>query len=53
MDGTDGQGQPEALGTKFAEQKARVTPAEEDIILWSDTGPGDRSLGFRLHPDIH
>lgn len=50
MDGTDGKGQLEALGTKFADQ-ARVTPAEEDIILWSNHGPGSRSLGFRLHPD--
>lgn len=24
----------------FSDQKVRVTPAEEDIILWSDTGPG-------------
>lgn len=52
MDGTDGKGQLEALGTKFADQKARVTPAEEVIILWSDPGPGGRSLGFTLHPDI-
>lgn len=40
MDGTDGKGQQEALRTKFADQKARVTPAEEDIILWSETSGG-------------
>lgn len=50
MDETDGKGQLEALRTKFSDQ-ARVTPVEEDIILWSNPGPGGRSLVFRLHPD--
>lgn len=50
MDGTDGKGQLEALGTKFADQKARVTPAEEDIILWSDPGPRGQEPGIHTSP---
>lgn len=47
-----GKGKREALGTKFSDQKVRVTPAEEDIILWSDTGPGVGAwdTGFILTP---
>lgn len=36
---------------KFSHQKVRVTAAEEDMILWTDTGLGARRLGFKTHPD--
>lgn len=39
----------ETSWTKFSYQKVRVTPEEEDMILWSDTDLGARRLGFKAH----
>lgn len=40
----------ETSWTKFSHQKVRVTPEEEDMILWTDTGLEARRLGFKAYP---